>query len=142
MRSTCVKPLSLGSPMRMQGARWITRPLSLGFALDSPRLVMRQLRWTEQAIVHLEHIVDHISMTSPIYAEGVVLRIEERLQFSREYPDMGKRVPEYDDVSVRELVVTPYRVFYRPGAEIIEVLAIVHSRQLLPEDMQTSARAG
>ena len=94
---------------------------------------MRPLRWTEHAVTQLEGIVDYISATSPVYAEGVVLRIDQRLQAARRHPEIGKRVPEKDDPTIRELVAPPYRVFYRPRADCIEVLAIVHGRQLLTD---------
>jgi toxin ParE1/3/4 len=94
---------------------------------------MLPLRWTEHAITQLEGIVDYISATSPVYAEGVVLRIDQRLQHARRHPQIGKRVPEKDDPSIRELVTPPYRVFYRPRADVIEVLAIVHGRQDLQD---------
>jgi plasmid stabilization system protein ParE len=94
---------------------------------------MLPLRWTEHAVTQLEGIVDYISATSPVYAEGVVLRIDQRLQAARRQPDMGKQVPEKDDPTIRELVSPPYRIFYRSRTDCIEVLAIVHGRQLLDE---------
>ncbi|MEO6197692.1 MAG: type II toxin-antitoxin system RelE/ParE family toxin [Gemmatimonadaceae bacterium] len=94
---------------------------------------MLPLRWTEHAVTQLERIVDYITTTSPVYAEGVVLRIDQRLQAARVHPEIGKRVPEKDDPTIRELVAPPYRVFYRPRRDCVEVLAIVHGRQLLSD---------
>ena len=90
---------------------------------------MLALRWTERAVAHLEAIVEYISVTSPVYAEGVVLRIEHRLQLACAHPALGKRAPEAGALDVRELVVPPYRVFYREQQAQLEVLAIVHARQ-------------
>lgn len=92
---------------------------------------MRPLRWTERAIAHLEALVDYISITSPVYAEGVVGRFEHRLQLVRVNPELGRIVPEAGELTVREVVVPPYRVFYREHHEVIEILAIVHERQHL-----------
>ena len=94
---------------------------------------MLPLRWTEHAISQLGSAVEHISETSPVYAEGVVLRIDQRLQSARRHPQIGKRALETDDPTIRELVSPPYRVFYRPLPDCIEVLAIVHGRQNLPD---------
>ena len=93
---------------------------------------MLPLRWTERAVAHLEAIVEYISVTSPVYAEGVVLRIEQRLQLTRAHTQLGKLAPEAGDLFVRELAVPPYRVFYRERSDCLEVLAIVHERQHLP----------
>jgi toxin ParE1/3/4 len=89
------------------------------------------LRWTERAVAHLETIVDFISVTSPVYADGMVRRIEHRLQLACANPQLGKQAPEVGPVDVRELVVPPYRVFYRARPDCVEVLAIVHARQEL-----------
>ena len=45
----------------------------------------------------------------------------------------GKFVPEKDDATLKDLVSPPSRIFYRPRDECIEVLAIVHGRQLLDD---------
>jgi toxin ParE1/3/4 len=90
---------------------------------------MLPLRWTEQAVEHLGGIADFISASSPVYAEGVIHRIESRLQLLREQPAMGKATPAMPDPSVRELVVSPYRVFYRVLPDCIEILAILHGRR-------------
>ena len=90
------------------------------------------LRWTERAVAHLEALVDYINLTSPVYAEGMVTRIDQRLQLARLQPEIGKQVAEVDDATIREVVVPPYRVFYRVHPEAIEVLAIVHERRHLP----------
>ena len=93
---------------------------------------MLPLRWTEQAVEHLGGIADFISSTSPLYAEGSVLRIESRLHSLRTHPLIGKPALRFEDQSIRELVEPPYRIFYRPLADCIEVLAIVHGRHTLP----------
>ncbi len=85
-----------------------------------------RLRWTEQAVDQLGAIADYISLSSPIYAEGVVSRIAVRIQLAVEYPDIGRRVPETDGADVRELVEWPYRIVYRRHPDTVEILAIVH----------------
>jgi toxin ParE1/3/4 len=94
--------------------------------------VILPLRWTERAVTNLADIAEYISQHSPVYAEGVVLRIEERLGLLRQHPLAGKPAPEADDLGVRELVIDSFRVFYRPRPDCIELLAIVHGRQQLP----------
>lgn len=97
---------------------------------------MLPLRWTERAVAHLEAIVDYYSITSPVYAESVVAGIDHRLQLLRRHPELGKMAVETGDPAIREVLVPPYRVFYRPSAHAIEVLAIVHERQHLPTAME------
>ena len=91
------------------------------------------LRWTEQAVGQLSAIADYISQSSPRYAEGMIARIAARLLVAAEHPELGRRVPEFNDLRIRELLESPYRLIYRPRAECIEVIAIVHERQLLEQ---------
>ena len=88
-----------------------------------------KLRWTEQAVEQLGAIADYISLSSPVYAEGVVERVAARIESTLEYPDIGSRVPELDVPEIRQLVEWPYRVIYRRHPDAIEILAIVHGRR-------------
>jgi plasmid stabilization system protein ParE len=84
-------------------------------------------------VIQLGAIAEYIAVSSPVYAEQVVDRVVRRLDQARRFPESGRIVPEYERADVRELVEFPYRVVYRVGPESIEVLAILHSRQALPE---------
>jgi plasmid stabilization system protein ParE len=97
---------------------------------------MLPLRWTERAVGNLADIADFISRTSAVYAEGVVLRIDQQLALLRQYPQLGKTATEAEDLGVRELVIDSYRVFYRPRSDCVEVLAIAHGRQLAPREFE------
>jgi len=96
---------------------------------------MLPLRWTERAVDNLADIAEFISHTSAVYAESVVLRIDQRLALLQLHPLLGKHAPEGTDLEVRELVVDSYRIFYRVHADAIELLAIIHGRQHLPTDI-------
>ena len=48
------------------------------------------------------------------------------------YPQIGRIVPEYQDPTIREVIVGNYRIVYRVRQELIGVLAVVHGgRELL-----------
>jgi plasmid stabilization system protein ParE len=84
-------------------------------------------------VAHLEALVDYVSLTSPVYAEGMVSRIDQRLQLASTHPEIGRIVLDVEDPALRELVVPPYRIFYRVRPDAIEVLAVVHERRHLPD---------
>ena len=84
-------------------------------------------------MAHLEALVDYVSLTSPVYAEGMVSRIDQRLQLASTHPEIGRIVLDVEDPALRELVVPPYRIFYRVRPDAIEVLAVVHERRHLPD---------
>ena len=47
----------------------------------------------------------------------------------------GRRVPEYHQDNVREIGEPPYRIIYRVTADVVQVLTIMHERQLLPDEI-------
>jgi len=44
-------------------------------------------------------------------------------------------VPELRRTDLREVLERPYRIIYLIGSDRIDILTIVHYRQLLPEDL-------
>jgi len=47
------------------------------------------------------------------------------------FPRSGRKVPEFDDENVRELIVYSYRVIYRVQKDEIVVAAVVHGKRNL-----------
>jgi plasmid stabilization system protein ParE len=46
-----------------------------------------------------------------------------------QFPRAGRKVPEFDDENVRELIVYSYRVTYRLQENEILVAAIIHGKR-------------
>jgi plasmid stabilization system protein ParE len=47
-----------------------------------------------------------------------------------EYPNSGKRVQEFPDLAFREILIPPYRFFYKRKDETIWIVAVWHGAQL------------
>jgi toxin ParE1/3/4 len=49
------------------------------------------------------------------------------------FPRAGRKVPEFDDESVRELVVYSYRLIYRlqDGDDEVVTAAVIHGKRML-----------
>ena len=91
--------------------------------------------WTQNAIEHLVNIYEHIALNSPTYANRMVDRITHRSEQIADQPLSGRKVPEYQSEDIRELIEKPYRIIYRIKADQIDVLAVIHSASLLPEEI-------
>jgi toxin ParE1/3/4 len=50
-------------------------------------------------------------------------------------PRAGRRVPEYDRDDIREIFEYSYRIIYRLKPRRIDVISVMHVRQLLPDDL-------
>jgi addiction module RelE/StbE family toxin len=95
---------------------------------------MARVVFTPIARQHLRGIRDYIAQDSPTAAKEMVWRIRAEVARLGRFPALGRIVPEYDDHSIRELIVGAYRVVYRYHGEqnLVRVVGVVHSSRLLP----------
>ncbi|MBI3071498.1 MAG: type II toxin-antitoxin system RelE/ParE family toxin [Deltaproteobacteria bacterium] len=57
-------------------------------------------------------------------------KAEVRLRRLARFPAMGRRLPEFPDIPYRELVIPPYRFFYRRVRSTVWVVGVWHGAQL------------
>lgn len=86
-----------------------------------------RIAWSRRALQDIEDIADYIAGDSPTYAGVVVKKIVRQVRVLAQFPRAGRKVPEFDDENVRELIVYSYRIIYRLLPQ--EVLIAGHSRQ-------------
>jgi len=93
-----------------------------------------KVHWTRNAISHLANIYEYISLNSPTYANRTVDKITLRSEQIADQSYSGRKVPEYDAEDIRELIEKPYRIIYLIKPDQIDVLAVIHGAQLMPDD--------
>lgn len=64
----------------------------------------------------------------------MVDRLTDRSEQIATFPLSGRMVPEYAASNVREVIESPYRIIYRVKPDQIDILAVVHSAQMLPPE--------
>ena len=95
--------------------------------------MVRQLRWSPEAVEDVESIANYIERNSSYYARAVVSRIISLAETIPEHPQLGRVVPEMNDPDYRERFVHKYRVIYRVESDRILIAAVIHgSRHLDP----------
>lgn len=90
--------------------------------------------WTPEARRRLREIHSYIARESPVVADEVTARVLRRSQQLAIPPPLGRRLPEYPQADLRELLQRPFRIIYRVKAERIEIVTIKHYRQNLPRN--------
>jgi addiction module RelE/StbE family toxin len=93
---------------------------------------MTAVYWTPEALARLEDIEAYIAKDTPSAAKEVITRLLARSRQLETAPQSGRVVPDYPREDLRELLERPYRLIYRITAEHIEILTVMHYRQLLP----------
>ncbi len=80
---------------------------------------------------NLKEIRDYISKDSIYYANKTVNEIINKTEYLLMFPYMGRKIPEYNNVNLRELIYKSYRIIYRVNSNI-DILKVFHcSRDFL-----------
>ena len=72
--------------------------------------------------------------TSPWIPPPTQARLSEILSLTRTlagFPLAGRKVPEFDDESFRELFAYSYRIIYRVDQDAVTVVAVIHGKRML-----------
>jgi addiction module RelE/StbE family toxin len=91
--------------------------------------------WTPDAKARLREIEAYIAKDAPRAARNLAVRLIQRSLELEQPPLLGKRLPYYSNADIRELLERPYRLIYRVLPDRIEVITVMHYRQLLPSDL-------
>ena len=89
------------------------------------------LKWSEEALEDIESIATYIEKDSPTYAKSVVSKFFEKAEILQEFSELGRKVPEFNDASIREIFVYSYRLIYKLNKQDISFIAVVHGKRLL-----------
>ncbi|MCP5244998.1 MAG: type II toxin-antitoxin system RelE/ParE family toxin [Burkholderiales bacterium] len=91
--------------------------------------------WTDSATSDLRAVHDYIAKDSLYYAKKVVNDVRERMEQLDTFPKIGRIVPEINQENIREISIYSYRIIYEINDQVIIVLAIVHQRQVLNNEI-------
>ena len=89
-----------------------------------------KLRFTPSARRQFLHAVAYIMEDNPDAALRFRKRVVGTLRRLARFPDSGRLIPEFPDLPFREVVIRPYRFFYRRQNHIVWVVACWHGAQL------------
>jgi toxin ParE1/3/4 len=87
--------------------------------------------WSHRALQDLEAIAEFIAEDSLAYAAVVVKNIVQQTRQLPQFPRSGRKVPEFDDENIRELLAYSYRIIYRLEQDEVLVAAVIHGKRLL-----------
>jgi len=91
--------------------------------------------WTPVARQRLAEIEKHIARDSPPAARRVARRLLQRSLTLAGKPLLGRKLAQYPSAEIRELLVRPFRLIFRRADDRIEILTVMHYRQLMPSDL-------
>lgn len=97
---------------------------------------MMKVYWSEEAARRLREIAEYIAKDSPMAAQQVVERLLQRSRLLSTPVPLGRRLPEFPDSALREVLERPYRLIYTATEHGLEIVTVMHYRQLLPSRVE------
>ena len=89
-----------------------------------------RVRFTPTGRAKFLAVLGHIRRENPTAARNFQKRAKLVLKRLERFPDSGRSLPEFPDLPYREVIVAPYRFFYRAAGNIVWIVAVWHGAQI------------
>jgi len=88
-----------------------------------------RVRFTPSARLQFLEALAYIRRDKPSAAQRFRKRSEQVLRRLEKYPASGRVIPEFPELTHREVVISPYRFFYRVEKKTVWIVAVWHGAQ-------------
>ena len=85
----------------------------------------RKITWTEVAWSDLEEVADYIARDSRYYAATFVREMRDATRSLEYLAERGRVVPEFSNLTIRELFVRRYRLIYQVTEQTVYIIGII-----------------
>ena len=92
-----------------------------------------KVRFTPSARTQFLSALSYIRRDKPSAAASFRDRTEKILRRLEDFPESGRIIPEFPELPYREVVISPYRFFYKIKAEVVWIVAVWHGARLPKE---------
>ena len=88
------------------------------------------VRFTPTGERQFLQVLAYILADRPSAARRFHTRATKVLRRLEKFPESGRRLPEFPGLPYREVIIRPYRFFYRVQEDTVWVVGVWHSAQL------------
>jgi len=92
-----------------------------------------RVRFTPSARLQFLEALAYIRRDKPSAARKFRRKVEELLRRLENFPKSGRFIPEFPDLPHREVIIPPYRFFYRVEKKTVWIVAVCHGAQQIDE---------
>ena len=92
-----------------------------------------KVKFTPSARNQFLSALSYIQKDKPSAAINFRNRSEKILRRLEDFPESGRIVPEFPELPYREVIISPYRFFYKIKDEVVWIVAVWHAAQLPKE---------
>jgi len=92
-----------------------------------------KVQFTPSARNQVLSALSYIRRDKPSAAINFRNKAETILRRLEKFPESGRIIPEFPELPYREVIVSPYRFFYKISGNIVWIVAVWHGAQLPKE---------
>lgn len=92
-----------------------------------------KVRFTPSARSQFLSALAYIRQDKPSAATSFREHSETVLRRLEDFPESGRIIPEFPELPYREVIISPYRFFYKIKADTVWIVAVWHGAQLPKE---------
>ena len=92
-----------------------------------------KVQFTPSARTQFLFALSYIRRDKPSAAVSFRNRTEKTLRRLEDFPESGRIIPEFPELSYREVIISPYRFFYKIKVDVVWIVAVWHGAQI-PEE--------
>jgi toxin ParE1/3/4 len=82
-----------------------------------------KVRFTPSALAYIRQYKPSAAISFRDRTEKILRRLED-------FPESGRIIPEFPELPYREVIISPYRFFYKIKADVVWIFAVWHGAQL------------
>ncbi|WP_428354402.1 type II toxin-antitoxin system RelE/ParE family toxin [Methyloprofundus sp.] len=87
---------------------------------------------SDSAFSDIESIKEYYKEEGVSYiGEQYVVSIIDHIQTLSDNPDIGRKVPEFDEIKIKELIHPPFRIIYLREKNSVHIIRVWRSERLL-----------
>ncbi len=92
---------------------------------------MAQVIWAEPALSDLDAIAEYIALDKPSVAVNLVQKVFSSTDRLEQFPESGRKPPEFKKSRYLDIIVNPCRIFYRIEGDKVYILYVMRSERKL-----------
>ena len=92
-----------------------------------------KIRFTPSARNQFLSAIAYIRQDKPSAAVKFRYRAEKTLQRLEDFPESGRIIPEFPELHYREVIISPYRFFYKIKDDTVWIISVWHGAQIPKE---------
>ena len=89
-----------------------------------------KIRFTPTGRIQFLAAIKYIQRDNPTAAIRFRQKAEQKLRRLESFQESGRHLPEFPDLPYREVIVAPYRFFYRVERKTVWIVAVWHGAQI------------